>query len=209
MTPTQTPPKQALTQLCTDPVSFLKKHIVWIDAPNTTGLGYQWFGIHHTVTMGEKAGEFHPSFRFSAVSIGMAEPTYLMAHTVQQKPHTPETNLQQLSAYHVLGGSNVLLLGELKGSSIAALSVVGQLFVAHLSGSEQASEALQMKRELTQKGRFYGHIARPLTRVFGKGDYQYTAQVIGIRMGRTWEVYAQCLTVAGKNYRIAKVVRVV
>src|SRR5690606_42153834 len=110
--------------------------------------------------------------------------------SVRMIPHTEHLDLSDIEPYVLDGtGPDLMVTAQLSGCVFAIRQEPGRLIVAHMQpgGTRQSGALLRQTVKLVGRFANYGRV----THVFGVGDYNPRAHLVGIRKGGTWEIYAQ------------------
>lgn len=200
-------PDTALYQLRSMTEAFLQNNAVYIAGSNISGVRNFYFG-NNSIQPAGPAGP-NEAFRFSTAPVNMENSILVQVHNVRMIPNNVHIELNDLEAYSVAAGPDILVTGQLSGCSFVTLTLGGQLITAHVQPGGTRAAGPMLKQSLEIKGRFHGHPNQQFTRVFGAGDYPNYAHVVGVRVAGQWKVYGQCFSGLGLNYRISGLTRIV
>jgi hypothetical protein len=181
-------PETALYQLKNMPEAFLGSNYLIIAGAAQSGTmpfaltsETQFMSSQQQATINEK-------FRFSPSQNGGT-----LVHNVRMIPNGEAVDIQNIEPY-VLDDSispDIMVTGQLTGC-VFVVKVMGdgRVIVAHIQPGGQRAGGAELRNQVMQDGAFrnYGEI----THVFGLGDYDNSATVVGIRDSQgQWSIYGQ------------------
>ena len=204
-------PSTALYQLKIMPKEFLDNNFVMIAGRAVSGDAQSYIGVHPAFDPTEKlaSGAASEYFAIDANGPNMPKAHAFKAHNVRMIRSSEELDFGAIEGY-ALGstGSDYMITGQLSGCAFVVLGSGASLTVAHIQPGGKRGTGAKLKQTLEESGRF-ADSKDPLTKVFGSGDYQAYAHVMGVRRGSGWEIYGQeYIGMPGPEASIIKVTRI-
>jgi hypothetical protein len=184
----------ALSLLRSQPLSFLRNNLVTIAGSSVSGVVPYYFGYNANCIGANEAFKFCPNgitLDRSKTGIDGKSSTALSVHNLRMNPSAEDLDISDIDPYVLNGaGPDIMITGQLSACIlIVERKPAGQLVVAHIQPGQGRQSGAMLRQTLKMMGRFHGY--GRVTHVFGLGDYQPRAHVIGIRKGGIWNLYAQ------------------
>lgn len=182
----------ALFQLRNNPQAFLSNNIIKIAGGKTDGVMTAYFGY--------RPGFDDNYFQFDMSSGGLAKKAgtdgvvykALRVHNIRMNPRTEDFGFDEIPGYRLDNtGPDIMITGQLNACSFVVMEDHrnGGYLVSHLQPGGSRPGGAELRNVLRDTGAFGDN--GEVTAVFGLGDYQAFASVIGVRNGEIWHIYGQ------------------
>ena len=197
--------KTALYKLKSDTQNFLRNNLVVCAGGAVSAQRPFNFG-HHGAYIAPRAG-VNEVFTFTTIPLNDSEKP--VCDNVRMIKNSEALNLASIETYVLTAGCELMITGQLSGCAFCVLQQGNTLTVAHIQpGGLRNMDGTQLKAALVNAGRFNG-IAAPLTAVYGRGDYNSHAYVIGVCRSGNWELWGQSVSGPGEGASILNVTQIV
>lgn len=186
----------ALSMLRRDPMTFLRTNLVVMAGHGTTGVTYYYFGYQAGSIGVNEAFKFSPttaSLDLSKAGIDGISSRLVHVHNVRMNRNNQDLDVSDIEAYVLDGtGPDIMVTGQLSACIFVVQQLPGGgLVVGHIQPGGSRQTGTTLRQTIKLMGRFHGH--GRVTHVFGLGDYQPRAHVVGVRTAGTWHLFAQVI----------------
>ncbi len=197
----------ALYQLKNHTLGFLQAHLLSLAGSAQSGPRVNYL-CYYDNAQGPNEGFAISTFPYATTYQALDYKVYkaLHVHSVRMIPQTEHLDLSDIEPYVLDGtGPDLMVTAQLSGCVFAIRQEPGRLIVAHIQPGGTRQSGAMLRQTVKLVGRFanYGRV----THVFGVGDYNPRAHLVGIRKGGTWEIYAQ--SVASGSGPVQRAMRII
>jgi len=192
----------AVYQLKTFPETFLRNNLLIIAGVKTSGV----INNYYIESKDSANSSYNEAFKFTNFSSSENKDT-VAVHNVRMIPISEDFKHTAIESYPLTGGPDLMITGQLTGCTFVTANGGGSTLVAHIQPGGSRGSGQELRDNVLKNGRFKNHANQAVT-VFGVGDYQGAAYVVGVRIGGQWQLYGQMVTGPGTNAQITSVKRI-
>lgn len=192
----------ALYQLKTFPETFLRNNLLIIAGVKTSGI----INNYYIESKDSANSSYNEAFKFTNFSSAENKDT-VAVHNVRMIPISEDFKYTEIESYPLTGGPDLMITGQLTGCTFVTANSGGSTLVAHIQPGGSRGSGQELRDKVLKDGRFKNYPNQTVS-VFGVGDYQGAAYVVGVRIGGQWQLYGQMVTGPGTNAQITSVKRI-
>ena len=181
----------ALYQLKNHTLPFLATHPLVLSGASQSGVLTRYLNFHDAA-LGGNEGFRLDSFPMQSTyqPIDGVGHRAVQVHNVRMIPSAEDVDVSEIEPYVLDGsGPDLMVTGQLSACVFVIRREPGRMLVAHIQPGGMRQTGAMLKQTIKLMGRL-GRYGRA-THVFGLGDYNPRAHVVGIRKGGTWQIFAQ------------------
>lgn len=192
----------AIYQLKTYPEVFLRNNLLIIAGSKTSGV------INDYYIESKESGNssYNEAFKFTNFS-NAENREKVRVHNVRMIPLAEEFKHTEIEPYQLSSETDIMITGQLTGCTFVSANAGGTTLVAHIQPGGSRGSGQELRDKILKNGRFKNYPNQSVN-VFGVGDYQGAAYVVGVRIGGQWQLYGQMVSGPGVNAQITSVRRI-